>query len=278
MRFAGFRCVLLVGGLTALAIAPAAGADPLDVVNAVRRERCGGNATDALGRSPALAAAAQAVANGNSLRAAVETSRYRAVNSTLLYFEGARDDSELARLVAQSCARVGQPGLRDAGVYQRGRAIWIVLAEPFTVPSLDAAAAGARVLQLVNQARAQPRRCGDRHFDAAPPLRRSATLERAASAHARDMAQRGSMSHAGSDGSTAAQRVTRAGYKWSAVAENVAAGQRDADRVVNSWLSSPGHCANLMSPEYSETGVAFATNAASEKGIYWVQSFATPDN
>jgi uncharacterized protein YkwD len=218
------------------------------------------------------------VAEGKSLRAAVETSGYRAVNSTLLYFEGARDDNELARLVAQSCARVGQPGLRDAGTYQRGRAIWIVLAEPFTVPSLDKAAASARVLELVNQARAQPRRCGEQGFGVAPPLRRSAALERAASGHARDMAERGTMSHAGSDGSTAAQRVTRAGYQWSAVAENVAAGQRDAERVVKSWLSSPGHCANLMNPEYSETGVAFATNSASEKGIYWVQSFAAPLN
>ena len=73
-----------------------------------------------------------------------------------------------------------------------------------------------------------------------------------------------------------AQRVARAGYSWSVVGENIAAGQRDADTVVKSWLESPGHCANLMNPEYSEVGVAFATNASSAAGIYWAQVFAAP--
>jgi uncharacterized protein YkwD len=146
------------------------------------------------------------------------------------------------------------------------------------VPALDRAAVAPRVLELVNRARAQPRRCGRDDFGAAPALRGSQPLERVARAHARDMAQRGSMSHTGSDGSAPAQRVTRAGYAWSAIGENIAAGQPDPESVVKGWLASPGHCANLMSPDYSEVGVAFATNPASEAGIYWTQVLASPSS
>jgi uncharacterized protein YkwD len=262
-------------GFLAIVLLPAAHADPLAVVNAARSHSCGTTA-GALAHAPALDAAARAVAEGKSLRIAVEASGYRAVTSTLLRLEGVRDDSDLARVANRSCAQIAAAGLRDAGSYQRGQALWLVIAEPFSVPKLDRAAVAARVLDLVNQARAQPRRCGDEQFGAAPALRASPLLTQAASAHSRDMAERGSMSHVGGDGSTPAQRVTRAGYSWAAVGENIAAGQRDADTVVKGWLGSPGHCANLMSPDYTETGLAFATNASSQAGIYWAQVFAAP--
>jgi len=250
-------------------------ADPLSVVNAVRHQGCG-NPARALAHAPQLDVAAQGVAEGRTLRAAVDASGYRAVTTTLLSLDGARNEGELGRLVAQSCAQVTQAGLSDAGSYQRGHMVWIVLAEPFRVPTLDKTAVAARVLDLVNQARAEPRRCGGQQFGAAAPLHRSLVLEQTAASHARDMATRGNMSHLGSDGSTSPQRVTRAGYRWSAVAENIAAGQRGADRVVKSWLDSPGHCANLMNPMYSDMGVAFATNAASPAVIYWTQVFGAP--
>ncbi|HTT13103.1 MAG TPA: CAP domain-containing protein [Burkholderiaceae bacterium] len=265
-----------VVALLALVGATEARADAVDVVNALRRQGCGNSTAPALARAPRLDAAARGVAEGRTLRAAVDASGYRAVAATLLSLEGARDDRELARLAAPSCAQITRAGLRDAGSFQRGGTVWIVLAEPFSVPSLDKTAVAARVLALVNQARAQPRRCGREEFGAASPLRRSPRLEQAAASHALDMAERGTMSHTGHDGSMPAQRVTRTGYSWSAVGENIAAGQRDADAVVESWLESPGHCANLMNPEYSEVGVAFATNSASAAGIYWAQVFAAP--
>lgn len=91
------------------------------------------------------------------------------------------------------------------------------------------------------------------------------------------MARRGAPDHRGAVGSTPGERVLRASYRWLAVAENVAAGQRDADAVVRSWLASAGHCANIMAAEFSEMRVAFATNAASEAGIYWALLFALPE-
>jgi uncharacterized protein YkwD len=59
--------------------------------------------------------------------------------------------------------------------------------------------------------------------------------------------------------------------------ENIAAGQMTADTVVQGWINSPGHCANIMSPAFSEMGAAFVVNNQSSQGIYWAQVFgATP--
>jgi uncharacterized protein YkwD len=59
------------------------------------------------------------------------------------------------------------------------------------------------------------------------------------------------------------------------VAENVAAGDRSAEAVVQTWLASPGHCANLMNAEVRDMGIAYAFEAGSPKGTYWAQVFAT---
>ena len=84
------------------------------------------------------------------------------------------------------------------------------------------------------------------------------------------------MTHEGRDGSTPAQRVTREGYQWSAVAENVAAGQKTIEDVVASWLMSSGHCANIMSGQYTEMGIASAVNEKDRYGVYWTLSLAAP--
>jgi uncharacterized protein YkwD len=263
-----------------VAVLPAAvTADPIAAVNAVRRQGCAGDAQSPLARDARLADAARRVAAGEPLRDAVDRSGYRATFSALIHIAGATGDADLqAALRANYCAQIAAATVRHAGAHAQGSEVWIVLAAPFTVPVLDAAAAARRVLALVNEARAAPRRCGDTAYPAAKPLAYSSRLERAAAAHARDMARRGALDHRGADGSTPGERVRRAGYRWLAVAENVAAGQRDADAVVRSWLASPGHCANIMGGEFSEMGVAFATNAASEAGIYWAQVFALPES
>ena len=46
--------------------------------------------------------------------------------------------------------------------------------------------------------------------------------------------------------------------------------------AVAGWIRSPGHCANLMNPRYTDMGAAFAVNARSELGVYWTQAFGTP--
>jgi uncharacterized protein YkwD len=87
------------------------------------------------------------------------------------------------------------------------------------------------------------------------------------------MARYDYFSHTGRDGSTVDSRATRAGYRWRAIGENIAAGQMDADAAVRGWINSPGHCANIMSPAFREMGAAFVVNTQSSQGIYWTQVF-----
>src|SRR5690606_24921960 len=122
--------------------------------------------------------------------------------------------------------------LTDIGVYRRGERVWVVLAAPLNFPSAsEADHIAVQVLELVNSARARPRPCGRESFAAAPPLTLSAELTSAALVHAKDMAARDRLSHRGSDGSQAAGRVTRAGYRWQNVGENIALDATDAQTV-----------------------------------------------
>ncbi|WP_417206878.1 CAP domain-containing protein [Antarctobacter sp.] len=78
------------------------------------------------------------------------------------------------------------------------------------------------------------------------PLSTSATLEKAARRHARDMARRGFFAHSGSDGSDAMDRARRAGYRPCQIAENIAKGQRSLEEVFADWMTSPGHRRNML--------------------------------
>jgi len=174
------------------------------------------------------------------------------------------------------CDNILDATLTKAGIVQQGESAWIVLAAPFITPAPgDVAATNARVLELVNEARSQRRRCGAHVYQRANPLKLVPSLNKAALRHARDMAKHSFMAHIGRDGSTPAARVTAAGYVWRAVGENVASGASTAEQAVEDWIKSPGHCANLMSKSYTDMGVAFAVNPASAAGIYWSQVFAS---
>ncbi|MFC5523682.1 CAP domain-containing protein [Polaromonas jejuensis] len=249
----------------------------LRALNAARQQGCDdrpGPATP-LRENTRLSSAAALIAGGRKLGDALQASGYRAVRAAQITLRGYSGPAELAQAaVDSSCSTVTEGELAEAGFHQRGTQTWIVLAAPFSPPG--AAQAGdvqARVLALVNEARTRPRRCGNDSFAAARPLRLNATLHGVADAHAADMARHNYFSHSGRDGSRVAERASRAGYPWRAIGENIAAGQMQADAVVQGWLNSPGHCANIMSPAYTEMGAAFAVNNKTSAGIYWVQVF-----
>ncbi|MEZ5239984.1 MAG: CAP domain-containing protein [Microthrixaceae bacterium] len=104
------------------------------------------------------------------------------------------------------------------------------------------------------------------------PLRSCASLDRAAQAHSSDQAARQQMSHTGSNGSNAGQRMTAAGYTgWQAWAENVAVGYGSVPGVMAGWMGSPGHRANLLSASYVHVGTGLAHSAAGTP--YWTQNF-----
>ena len=91
------------------------------------------------------------------------------------------------------------------------------------------------------------------------------------------MASHDQFEHTGHDGSTPAQRVRRTGYApRGVVGENIAVGAGTADEVMRGWLASPGHCANLMDRRFTEMGIGYVMDAASESGIYWTQVLASP--
>jgi uncharacterized protein YkwD len=121
------------------------------------------------------------------------------------------------------------------------------------------------MMEEVNDLRAQGCRCPDGiTYKPAPPLTWNRDLETAALRHARDMAAKNYFSHIGKDGSNFTDRVTRAGYNWQTVAENIAYGYPTAREVVRAWARSNGHCQNLMNPNFNEMGSA-------RQGRYWVQ-------
>lgn len=273
--------VLPLAGAVALGGATApAHADPADVVNAFRTNGCGREPAPGaqVRRDRELDRIAEALARDTELEAAVRASDYPASSSTSFHVRGSRADAEIARILERrSCAAISDSRYEDIGVFQRGDETWIVLAQrqPET-PPLDPAATARRVLELVNAARAEARRCGRERFEPTHPLTTSPALMAAAQAHARDMAARRTLTHEGSDGSASGERIARAGYEWRAAGENVAAGQKDADAVVAAWLQSPGHCATLMGPHFTQTGIAFALAPEQNPGIYWAQAFAAP--
>lgn len=132
----------------------------------------------------------------------------------------------------------------------------------------------AEMLAAVNARRAAGASCGSEGaFPAAPALAWNALLTRASVAHSDDMVDSNIFSHTGSDGSSAGQRATAAGYAWRSLAENIAAGQGSVATVMSSWMASPGHCANIMRAGYQDVGVACVSGGAGNTyRSYWTMS------
>jgi len=226
----------------------------------------------------ALDQAARELARGGGLEQSFKQSGYRFLRTSAINFSG--DFANAGEYMARKgyCRQLQDAGLSEVGLYQDARQLWIVLAAPYAPSAGVSTAAGGRyVLDLVNQARARARSCGGTAFAAAPPLRWNDLLALASQRHADDMARSNYFSHAGRDGSNPGVRAERAGYRYRAVGENIAAGtQMTPEVAVAGWIKSPGHCANLMNATFTEMGAAFATDARSEMGVYWAQAFGAP--
>ena len=264
----------------AVAAAPAAHADLVAKINGLRKSQCAERPAGAPLRVDDMAAGvAHELARGRKLPDALKRASYPASAATSVHVKGVKAEDDVRReLAAHYCSEVGDPRYAEIGVFRSGDEYWIVLAaREFKPPPLIPAVAAARVLELVNAARAVARDCdATHHFAAAHPVSASPALDVVALEHARDMAEHRKLGHPGSDGSEPADRVTHSGYAWRGVGENVASGQQTADAVVKSWLESPGHCENIMEPRFTEMGIAFALAPDQNPNIYWTQVFATP--
>ena len=129
-----------------------------------------------------------------------------------------------------------------------------------------------RVLELTNEHRAN---------NGLNPLTLNQELNASAYGHSKDMAQQDFFSHTGADGSSFSQRNQEVGYVSNTGAENIAAGDTTPESVVQSWIDSPGHNANMLNPDMTELGVGYFY-LENDPGVedlnhYWTQVFGSGD-
>jgi uncharacterized protein YkwD len=126
----------------------------------------------------------------------------------------------------------------------------------------------AEVLALTNQFR---------QANGVGTLAANANLFQAAEAHSQNMADLDFFSHTGQDGSTVGDRAIVAGYDSTFVGENIGVGYSTPASVVQGWIDSPGHRANLLNERYTRLGVGYvflAEDTGNENwNHYWTQVF-----
>ena len=119
-----------------------------------------------------------------------------------------------------------------------------------------------QVLELVNV---------ERNKAGLQPLTLDNTLNRVAAEKAHDMAVNGYFSHDSPTYGSPFDMMRSFGVDYKSAGENIAAGQKDAASVMDSWMHSSGHRANILSPKYAKLGVGYY--AGGDYGSYWVQMF-----
>jgi len=125
----------------------------------------------------------------------------------------------------------------------------------------------SEILDLVNQERAR---------DGLRPLKFSPRLAVIARGHSYDMAMRHYRGHNSPEGVAPADRIAGVGIEYRAVGENIYvddnADSKDVSRrALDGWLHSPEHLANIVSGEFTETGVGVAQSA--DGSTYVTQDF-----
>jgi uncharacterized protein YkwD len=143
---------------------------------------------------------------------------------------------------------------------------------PTKTPPAGWSAFEARVVELTNQQRA--------NNGCSVMLTMNDKLHTAAYNHSADMIARDFFSHTNPDGKNPGARLNDVGYSWSGYGENIAAGYSSPESVVDGWMNSSGHRANILNCNFTEIGVGYAY-AASDPGSvsyhhYWTQVFAKP--
>lgn len=282
MRSASFVAGLaaLSLGLSCGAVAAGEEAQLLGALNAYRAQvqSCAG---EVAGELPPLSADPRLIQPAGvigDLQAALSRSGYPMVDAQAITLSGPRDAPAAMEMLRQSfCQVVLAPQYVDVGIHHVGRDWRVVLARPLLGGKLgDWQAEGRKLLDAINAARAQARQCGSQPFAAAAPLSWSEVLGAAAQGHSRAMANGNFFAHQDRGGYTPSDRAELAGYQGRQVGENIAAALDGASRVVDGWLASPAHCANLMNPQFSELGAAYAVDPKSAAGIYWTALFGAP--
>jgi len=130
-----------------------------------------------------------------------------------------------------------------------------------SIPRLDSTVSSyeSEVVRLVNQHRAQ---------NGLPPLTANWELSRVARYKSQDMADNRYFSHTSPTYGTPFQMIRAFGISFRTAGENIAYGQKTPQTVVNAWMNSSGHRANILNGSYTQIGVGYVAN-----GNYWTQMF-----
>lgn len=129
------------------------------------------------------------------------------------------------------------------------------------IPSLDNTVSSfeKEVVRLVNEARVQ---------NGLQPLTENWELSRVARYKSQDMVDYRYFSHTSPTYGTPFQMIKAFGLSYRTAGENIAYGQRTPQAVVNAWMDSNGHRANILNASYKQIGVGYVAN-----GHYWTQMF-----
>jgi uncharacterized protein YkwD len=127
-----------------------------------------------------------------------------------------------------------------------------------------------RVIDLTNDVRAA---------NGLHALTTNSALQATAQLQSVNMAEQDFFSHTGQDGLMAWDRALIEGYNYQTIGENIAAGQLTPEEVVQGWVNSPGHLANILNPRFTEIGVGYQY-LQNDTGVinyhhYWTQVFGT---
>lgn len=272
-------------GLLMAAAMPARADGPSDLIGLINAFRaapgeCGRRSAQPvapLARSNALSSIR--IGTGTILQVALENVGYNARHAEAITVSGPGDAGAVMELIERKyCTALLGAQFTEAGVRREGGEWQIVLAQPvpaIVLPEWDEA--GREVLDAVNAARAVARSCGGERFGPAAPVAWNQALGEAALAHSRAMVAERRLAHQERDGSQVGDRASRVGYRWMRIGENIASGQPTAADAVANWLSSPGHCANIMHPGFTEMGAGYAINPNPRlRTVYWTQVFGIP--
>jgi len=164
----------------------------------------------------------------------------------------------------------------------------LVINEASTTSGLDATK--QKYLDAINKARSETQDCGSEGIKSpVAALKWNDKLYDSAHMHSNDLAETSTFSHTGSGtqsdivawqlhpdvGSTVTERIEYTGYVWSRNGENIAAGYGTVESTMIAWLDSPGHCSNIMNPNFKEVGMALVIKTDSQYYDYWTQDFGT---
>ncbi|MFC7319552.1 CAP domain-containing protein [Halobacillus campisalis] len=138
---------------------------------------------------------------------------------------------------------------------------------PDSLDSQDPSEFEEKVVELVNEERAK---------EGLEPLEMFDRLSDLARLKSQDMADNDYFDHTSPTYGSPFDMMNQYDFSYWSAGENIAAGQRSPEQVVEGWMNSPGHRENIMKEDFTHIGVGYVEESGDRYGTYWTQHFMTP--